>query len=450
VRSRSVIMVYGEALFHLWELEATMDDVCGRYEPKEYSQQYSQRNKELGLWGRLSVNLNMIFSRIESPIDVSIWDLVRMFDSNHCSDPRDRVFALLALADSESREAFSPDYTTSATAVFLQLIEHHVKSDKESWRSAVNFDEAHKIICAFRFGPDNPDIAAMRDRRQTVVHGEGPSSDSHIPSTESKTGTRAIRARAGFTCRAFRFWLRLLDIVATRNQRPLSIQEHIICSSDRLTQRMIFDKGSNHVVVDAGLHCTVWKNDAGELVAPLQRRQSRARRLTGHDFSTGQGSTTDGRRLHTPDESVIGLANKQIQHGDIILLFDGGAVGIEMFRPALVVRRHTSVTATIVGQCIFDSDVRTCRGGSICVCGGVTHVWENGIWKVLMSPEDLLVFVAQDLKFVHRQSSRVEAPAVKISVHLEKSRERLTTSVTSEEFSSYAIFDAGFDQRTCI
>jgi hypothetical protein len=59
-----------------------------------------------------------------------------------------------------------------------------------------------------------------------------------------------------------------------------------------------------------------------------------------------------------------------------------------------------------------------------------------------MSPEDLLVFIAQDLKSVHRQPIKWEVPMVDDSVDLEESMERLTTRVTSEEFSSYAICES--------
>jgi hypothetical protein len=67
------------------------------------------------------------------------------FVSHSCSDPRDRVFGLLALADSECRDAFRPDYTKSATAVLLQLIEHHAETDKGD-DSSTNFFWAHIII----------------------------------------------------------------------------------------------------------------------------------------------------------------------------------------------------------------------------------------------------------------------------------------------------------------
>jgi hypothetical protein len=156
-----VIMVCGEDLYRFWELEAIMNDVGWTNESGEYP----QRRQELGSRGQPSGYMKGIFTHnhMMKRGRLPIWSLLSSFGRYYCSDPRDRVYGLLALADSESREAFNPDYTKSVAEVFLQLVEHRVKIDNEddSWESIHNFYWAHNIVCAFRFGPDNPDIAAM-------------------------------------------------------------------------------------------------------------------------------------------------------------------------------------------------------------------------------------------------------------------------------------------------
>jgi hypothetical protein len=125
MRSRPVILVCGKDLFHSWEIEAIMNDIGGMPEPGEYP----QRTRELGMRERPSFYFDMIVSH-DLTFSKTIWSVMRTFVSHHCSDPRDRVFGLLALVDPEYREAFRPDYTKSATAVLLQVIEHHAEMDK--------------------------------------------------------------------------------------------------------------------------------------------------------------------------------------------------------------------------------------------------------------------------------------------------------------------------------
>jgi hypothetical protein len=224
--------------------------------------------------------------------------------------------------------------------------------------------------------------------------------------------------------------------VATRGLRPVFIRGNDPCSSGRLLQGLV-DTGSHHIVLDATWHCTVRKNAAGQCIVPL-RKPNRASGLSRHKTSTGQETTAGGMKLRTPDGSVVGLANQQIQHGETVLLFESG-VNEGIFHFALIVRRRGPTIATIVGQCIVDSDVETCRGGPGCVCRGAMHTSDSDTWQALMSPEDLLVFVAQDPKSVPRLPSYSGMPVMDVSVQPEKSRERVTTRVTSEEFSSYAM-----------
>lgn len=387
-------MVCGNDLYHFWELEAIMNDIRGVSEPDEYP----QRTRELGMRGWPSFYFETIASH-DMTYPETLWSAMGTFVSHSCSDPRDRVFGLLALADSECRDAFRPDYTKSATAVLLQLIEFHAETDKGD-DSSMNFFWAHIIIGAFGLGPDEPDIASMRDRRRIAVHGQDPFSEI---------------------------------TVATRDLQPLFIRENDPYSSRRLPR----DHGSHHIVLDAISHCTVWKNDAGEFIVPL-KMPNRAGNPSRRKISTGQENTAGGIKLRTPNGTVIGLANQQIQHGDTILLFESG-VNEGIFHSALIVRRYGPTIATIVGQCIVDSDLKSCWGGSGCVFRGAMHISDSDTWRALMSPEDLLVFVAQDLKAVPRLPSYSGMPVMDVSVQPEMSIERVTTRVTSEEMSSYAI-----------
>lgn len=398
-------MVCGEDLFNFWKLDALVADVTER--PK--AGEYLQRNRELTTRpgaSRSSFYFDMISAHEMGRPEASetIWSLVLTFSCHYCSDPRDRVFGLIALADPESRRAFSPDYTKTAITVLLQLVEHHAQTtERRDLRD--DFNRAHEIIGALGFGLDNLDIAAMCDRRRTDVRREDPFSGN----------------------------------IARREQ---FIREAHARSSYRLPRHLIPKKGLGHIIMMATSHCTVWKNEVGDIVAPLLRRPSTARQFgdsTRFDFSAGQESPSDGISLHTPGGSVVGLANKLIQPGDTLLLFES-CHREEMFHSALVVRRYESAVAAIVGQCLVDWDVGTCQGGSGCVCRDATHITdEETCWKVLMSPEDLLLFIAQDLKLVHRRPSKFEVPMVDVSVNVDQSRERLRTRVTSEEFSSYAM-----------
>jgi hypothetical protein len=181
MRSNSLIMACGEDLFNFWKLHSFVSDITETPEAVEYQ----QRIHELVTVKRPSIYFDMIdiialkdTGGPETIRDVwgTIWDLASTFADHYCSDPRDRVFGLLALADSESREALSPDYTKSATSVLLQLMEHHAKVAKRN-DSRHDARCALDIIGAFGSSLDNPDIAAMWDRRRSALHDDDPFSD---------------------------------------------------------------------------------------------------------------------------------------------------------------------------------------------------------------------------------------------------------------------------------
>ena len=362
-------------------------------------------------------HLDMLLNHEDKdPSEATIWDLICKFPTPLCSDPRDRLFGLLSMADLESRATFSPDYTKSAASVLLQLLEHLATNDWKhvSKESGATFYWAYVVIVVFGLGPHDRDIAAMRDRRRTFAHDCGPFS----------------------------------DVSATRVQQPSFIRQNDPCSFYQLPRDLV-DMGSRYIVLDYSRPCTVSKNDTGGLVAPL-RKQRMADNSIRHDFSKGQEGTPEGIKLHTPDGSVAGLANKQIQHGDTILFFECAYSGGSSFSYGLIVRRllcksSRSFVARIIGQCIVDPDFEIHNESSDDVCRDVVddsddsdeETWVE--WKALMSPEDLLVFVAQDLNLIHSRPSRFHGPVVDISIDPTESRKRLITRVTSEEFSSYAI-----------
>ena len=152
-------------------------------------------------------------------------------------------------------------------------------------------------------------------------------------------------------------------------------------------------------------HCTIWRSHTGEYIAQLLRTELFT---IPRDHSHVEESEPDRNlSLRTPGGTIVGLANKQIRHGDVLLLFPGWKPW-KIFCSGLLVRKYHmlgnhSVAAMIVGQCIVDPCLEVCQGGSLCECRGDLrlHDQNDSFWKVHMSPEDLLVFIAQDLRFEH-------------------------------------------------
>lgn len=188
----------------------------------------------------------------------------------------------------------------------------------------------------------------------------------------------------------------------------------------------------------------VSKNQAGEFIVPLLN-SGIVEDPIRHDFESAQRGADGIISLRNPGGMVIGLANKHIRSADILLLFSCGSRSA-VFPAGLVVRRFKyrakgSVIATIVGQFIVDADVVTFSQDPW-RWREVHHEkdsWVKVKWWAHMSPEDLLVFIAQDMKCGHRVTETRERTVAEPSVWPEESVRRLTTSITCERFSLYVI-----------
>jgi hypothetical protein len=310
---------------------------------------------------------------------ISIWDLVWMYRASDCLDPRDRVFALLSLAKPPSFGAVCPDYSRTPTQLLLDLMEQKARCDEEGkWRSRdirENFTRAHMIVGAFGFGPKTPDIISLRDRRLIAT----PGADS-CPGREHRD---------------------LLVDLENRHRIVLPV-----ASYGRVTE----DEADRYVI---------------ELVDTLVDRLP----TTTRGFEVQRSNTTT---IWTPAGLNLGSANKQVQPGDTLLLFQDGenrpTSNAGVFLAGLMVRSHDGMMHSIVGQFNLNRDltVRNRRGEV------------SAQWRVYMSPEDLLVFVAADMKLERRQDTTCNE-LWRLRVHDRERARRLATRVTGRPFSSYAV-----------
>lgn len=308
----------------------------------------------------------------------SIWDLVWKCKDFRCSDPRDRVFGLLSLERLQPYGAIRPDYSNSVTDVLLQLLDQKAMCDKGAkWDPfGWDFDHIRDVVERFGLSSESPNIATMRDQRRDVVDEE----DLHSDRTQ-------------------------LSLFANPNE-------------------------NSRIVLTVRSHCKVWQNEIGQYIVPAER--SNASWRENEHFEVEK---SNARSLQTPAGHVVGLANKQIRSGDILLLFriDGDR---KIFPAGLITRPCDGKMHLIVGQFVVDDDIPICHNEASCACEG--HHEGDGLgsstWKVHMLPEDLLLFVTQDLNLRPKQGS---TPS-----RTERREERtrpLTTRVISQPFSSYAM-----------
>lgn len=378
-------MLCGESLFHFWKLAALETDLTSKPKAAVYQQRWHDIEIRHPSW-----YLQMLLDFRDGEVDSSICNLVDTYHASYCYDPRDRVFALLPLADSASRRAFLPDYTQSVAEIALRLLEYKAKHpvDVEYIFYESNFREVHDVVGAFGLGPDDTDIAAMQKRRR----------------------------------------------IADRNDEP--------CSGQAQLRTSTMPKVLYRITMEAESYCEVWQDVTGQYVASLSGSNSRKRNLP-----VMRREECETTAIRTPNGVVACLTNKQIQPGDTLLFFRGANRSI--FHCGLVVRhtKHEGTTpaiATIVGQCLRITNIQVCSNGPSCTCDGhhlMSYSEEKSPWKVHMSPEDLLSFVAQDLKLEHRQPKKFEVPMRDVAVRWDESAERLNTSVTCEALSSYAVFE---------
>lgn len=120
-------MLCGQSLFHFWKLAALESNLTSKPKASVYHQRWHDVEIRHTSW-----YLQMLLDFRNLEIDSSIWNLVDIYHASYCYDPRDRVFALLPLADSASRRAFRPDYTESVAKIALRLLEYKAKHPEDS------------------------------------------------------------------------------------------------------------------------------------------------------------------------------------------------------------------------------------------------------------------------------------------------------------------------------
>lgn len=379
-----------------------------------------------------------------------VWSVVCQHYDRGCYDPRDRVFGTLALTRStRSLNSIRPDYSKSDTEVALQLIEHKCACDAEDGSMArisshmTNFADAYQIVGALRLGPGSPGITEMLDQRRTIWH---------------TTDTAKVREQHG-----------------------------LLPDGDRL----------HRMIMNAASYCRVQKNEAGDFIVPMFKRLdpaiarvARADHVSpNHDFLCDQEDTSDAVRLRSPTGAAVAWADRKTQAGDILLFFQDDKHAMKepwisiVPPPGLVVRQLKDDIFTVVGQFFIAIGARACstkpfrptlfsedsdgtssspeisdcsddadeidKGSTSdnrekrrhCKGTDESHSREGWSWKIHMSPEDLLMFVVQDLKLEHRPPELKEnfLSTVDFSVYRGEREMRLMTNATSEPFSSFAM-----------
>ena len=144
-------------------------------------------------------------------------------------------------------------------------------------------------------------------------------------------------------------------------------------------------------------------------------------------------------KVRTPKGVASALVSKNVKAGDSILIFRDRSFlhGPQAPITGLVVRPSDCGIHDIVGQVIVGDDFEIVKGGSMDrLASGALCLWT---WLVFMSPADLILFVAQDLKADISPPEEGVGRAVVLSVCPEGKARRLTTSVTCGPVSSFAI-----------
>lgn len=313
----------------------------------------------------------------------SLWRLVAFHCDYHCADTRDRVFGLLSLS---SNHAIWADYTKSTLQVLLQLLEQEAcGADNETTQDARAMSDVLSVIGAFHLGPLAAESADMF-RKRFLAHA-APRSSSH---------------------------------------------------------ELVFDRRDQRkIVLHSELCCKVWEDDAGNLLTSL--RENDLRYIERY-------AKNDAVKLRNSLGKVVALADKKVESGDVLLFFKDTRSSTLNRRPldglspptaGIIVRPLESGTHMVVGQVVANlHGIRVRRKGwSPGETGIDQHGFEIGdnFWWIMMSPEDLFVFAAQDMSSKVSSSGEGVGSIIKWMYHPEETAKRLTTSVTADLASSYAI-----------
>ena len=332
---------------------------------------------------RLNSWLTKIF-----PGSKSTGQLVADFTDYGCVDTRDRVFALLVLSRDNAHSATSirPDYTKSTFEVLLQLLKQETHGVREKYNSTRYAMEAMEmtvsIVGGFHLGPLAAEIADNLQLRRSA------------------------------------------------HATPTPPSQELVLDNHSLSRIKLYTNQCSRV----------WKDEAGNMLTSLLKDKEYPSPIFDHDPQYVQQYIKDiAVEVRNSLGDVVAFADRKLKAGDFLLFFrDLGPSG------GLIVRPIKSGFHIIVGQVVLNHGIRPRSYRSHShrsrPCFGIdenTFDRENERWWVYMSPLDLILFVAQDMK--SEISSSEVGHIMKRTVCLEDSVKRLTTNVTSDLDSSFAV-----------
>ncbi|KAK5107431.1 hypothetical protein LTR62_001292 [Meristemomyces frigidus] len=333
----------------------------------------------------------------------SIAELVFTFAEWQCFDARDRLFALLAMADDSSVSGITPDYTQSTVSVLLRLLKQiciagvfSSVTDKD-----IGMEELFVIISAFRLEASQHEIAALLIAR--LCHR----SPSQVPYSQ------------------------LVPVAEPPEQErvriPVRIQSFVSIQDDE----------------DGKLWAPLYRNE--EEVYPAEWALGLR---TAFRQACQQAQDSSGK-IHSRGETLA-IATGSVKAGDIALYFGNNKndrskkhfASLHTPCAGLVLRQTSSERYLIVGQIIFDLDVEPLPHALRPEAGRDKATGPSDppdvVWEVHFAPEDLLLFIVQDLAYHQTPREHNRPTMLDCAVRPESTVKRLQTSVTADIFSSYA------------
>lgn len=386
--NRNVLVVCGDSIFTFdalwilaWDLDKNPD-----YREKRGIVAYSKH-----LQGLLDYD-----GTISERGPGCLWKLAVDHHNYHCADTRDRVFALLSMSHDDS--SIRPDYTKSALQVLLQLLKEKLNRlpDDSLMRSMSS------IVSGFHLGPLSAEIADVLQLRRSA------------------------------------------------HETPF-----------RVPQTLTFDHyHPPKILLGSDLCCKVWKDEDSNLVTSLLKEVPPSTKACDHEFhdlwDLEQYAKNVAVRVKNPLGRVVALVDKKARADDVLVFFrdqdrvsdfryaQTGPTSLSPPAAGLVVRPLIRDLHVIVGQVVVGPGIRPERHdespdrNSTGTDSLGFELGHNG-WWVYMSPGDLLLFIAQDMKSeVSSPGKDVDSPITRTFCP-EETAKRLTTNVTISLNSSYAL-----------
>jgi hypothetical protein len=204
------------------------------------------------------------------------------------------------------------------------------------------------------------------------------------------------------------------------------------------SRELVFNNQSQRqIVLESKVYCGVVEDDAGNMVTSKLKKSTPSIQSLDHGLQYIEQHAEDvAVKIRDPLGRVVALADKKVQAGDTLLFFTDRSPPIPFgsLVAGLIIRSTTSSIHVVVGQVIADHGI-----------GFKNHTTPRGFefshqdWWVFMSPLDLLLFAAQDMKSDISSSGEGVVSSITRTAHPEEIVKRLTTSVTTDLNSSYAI-----------